>query len=257
MKEFLNFINGEYVKGSSGKTFGNRNPVDHRLIGTVYEAGRPEVDAAVAAAKAALKGDWGRLAVTERVKLLDAVALEINRRFDDFLQAEIADTGKPHALASHVDIPRGAANFQVFADTIKSMATESFSMRTPDGKTALSYGVRVPRGVIAVVCPWNLPLLLMTWKVGPALACGNTVVVKPSEETPATATLLADGHVLVVGGGLTHVSNLVYTFDSKRVGCRSRICAAGPYCWATAAAGTTAPLSACWVAAFILVTQAA
>ena len=192
MKQILNFINGEYVRNTSGKTFQDINPVNGSVIGNIYEAGEVEVNAAVAAAKAALKGDWGRLSVAERCKLLDAVAIEINRRFDDFLQAEIADTGKPHHLASHVDIPRGAANFQIFIDTIKSTATESFNMRTPDGKTALSYGVRVPRGVIAVVCPWNLPLLLMTWKVGPALACGNTVVVKPSEESPATATLLGE-----------------------------------------------------------------
>ena len=191
MKEFLNFINGEYARNTSGKTFDNRNPVDNSLIGKVYEAGRAEVDAAVAAAKAALKDDWGKLAVAERVKLLDAVANEINRRFDDFLQAEIADT-------------------------IKNMSTESFTMRTADGKTALSYGVRVPRGVIAVVCPWNLPLLLMTWKVGPALACGNTVVVKPSEETPATATLL--GEVMNAVGVPKGVYNVVHGFGPDSAG---------------------------------------
>lgn len=216
MKEFLNFINGAYVKNASGKTFENRNPVDNSLIGKIHEAGRPEVDAAVAAAKAALHGDWGRISVTERCKLLDALAIEINRRFDDFLQAEIADTGKPNHLASHVDIPRGAANFQVFIDTIKSATTESFNMTTHDGKTALSYGVRVPRGVIAVVCPWNLPLLLMTWKVGPALACGNTVVVKPSEETPATATLL--GEVMNAVGVPKGVYNVVHGFGPDSAG---------------------------------------
>ena len=216
MKEFLNFINGEYVRNASGKTFQDINPVNGSVIGNIYEAGEVEVNAAVAAAKAALKGDWGRLSVAERCKLLDAVAGEINRRFDDFLQAEIADTGKPHHLASHVDIPRGAANFQIFIDTIKSTATESFNMRTPDGKTALSYGVRVPRGVIAVVCPWNLPLLLMTWKVGPALACGNTVVVKPSEETPATATLL--GEVMNAVGMPKGVYNVVHGFGPDSAG---------------------------------------
>ncbi|MCA0176490.1 MAG: 2-hydroxymuconic semialdehyde dehydrogenase [Proteobacteria bacterium] len=216
MKEILNFIHGEFVRNTSGKTFADRNPVDNTVIGQVYEAGRPEVDAAVAAAKAALKGPWGRLSVVERVGMLDAVAQEINRRFDDFLQAEIADTGKPAHLASHVDIPRGAANFQIFADTIKTMSTESFQMRTPDGKTALSYGVRVPRGVIAVVCPWNLPLLLMTWKVGPALACGNTVVVKPSEETPLTATLL--GEVMNKVGVPPGVYNVVHGFGPDSAG---------------------------------------
>ena len=216
MKEFLNFINGDYVKSASGRTFENRNPVDGSLIGLIHEAGRPEVDAAVAAAKAALAGDWGRISVTERCKLLDALAIEINRRFDDFLQAEIADTGKPHHLASHVDIPRGAANFQIFIDTIKSASTESFKMTTPDGKTALSYGVRVPRGVIAVVCPWNLPLLLMTWKVGPALACGNTVVVKPSEDTPRTAALL--GEVMNKVGIPKGVYNVVNGFGANSAG---------------------------------------
>src|SRR5437016_2850395 len=102
------------------------------------------------------------------------------------------DTGKPISIASHIDIPRCAANFNVFADQVQTLSTESFSMPMPDGKGALNYAVRTPRGVIAVICPWNLQLLLMTWKVAPALACGNTVVVKPSEETPATATLLGD-----------------------------------------------------------------
>lgn len=216
MKQIHNFINGEFVANLSGKTFKNRNPVDNSLIGTVYEAGRPEVDAAVAAARAALSGPWGQLSVGERTAMLDEVAREINRRFDDFLQAEIADTGKPVHLASHIDIPRGAANFQAFTDTIKTMSTESFEMRTPDGKTALSYGVRVPRGVIAVVCPWNLPLLLMTWKVGPALACGNTVVVKPSEETPLTATLL--GEVMNKVGVPKGVYNVVHGFGPDSAG---------------------------------------
>jgi aminomuconate-semialdehyde/2-hydroxymuconate-6-semialdehyde dehydrogenase len=216
MKDILNFINGEFVKNASGKSFEDRNPVDNSVIGKVYEAGKPEVDAAVAAARAALKGPWGKLSVVERVKLLDEVAKEINRRFDDFLQAEIADTGKPSHLAAHVDIPRGAANFQIFADTIKNMSTESFEMRTPDGKTALSYGVRVPRGVIAVVCPWNLPLLLMTWKAGPALACGNTVVIKPSEETPLTATLL--GEVMNKVGVPKGVYNVVHGFGPDSAG---------------------------------------
>ncbi|HOY00759.1 MAG TPA: 2-hydroxymuconic semialdehyde dehydrogenase, partial [Zoogloea sp.] len=216
MKEFKNFINGEYVANVSGKTYENRNPVDNSLIGLVYEAGKPEVDAAVAAAKAALHGPWGKLSVVERCAMLDAIVAEINHRFDDFLQAEIADTGKPAHLASHIDIPRGAANFKIFTDTIKNVSTESFEMRTPDGKTARSYGVRTPRGVIAVISPWNLPLLLMTWKVGPALACGNTVVVKPSEVTPATATLL--GEVMNKVGVPPGVYNVINGFGVDSAG---------------------------------------
>ena len=215
-KDILNFINGEYVKNASGKTYEKRNPVDNSLVGMVYEAGKPEVDAAVAAARAALHGPWGKLSVVDRCKMLDGLVDEINHRFDDFLQAEIADTGKPAHLASHVDIPRGAANFKVFTDTIKNASTESFEMTTPDGKTARSYGVRVPRGVIAIICPWNLPLLLMTWKAGPALACGNTVVVKPSEATPSTATLL--GEVMNKVGVPKGVYNVVNGFGVDSAG---------------------------------------
>ncbi|MDW3689293.1 aldehyde dehydrogenase family protein, partial [Cupriavidus sp. CV2] len=193
-----------------------RNPVDNSLIGHVHEAGQAEVDAAVAAARQALTGPWGKMTVAQRVELLHAVADGINRRFDDFLQAEIADTGKPHSLASHIDIPRGAANFKVFADLIKNVPTESFAMATPDGGEAINYAVRSPRGVIGVVCPWNLPLLLMTWKVGPALACGNTVVVKPSEETPATATLL--GEVMNEAGVPPGVYNVVHGFGPDSAG---------------------------------------
>ena len=216
MREIRNFINGEFVANQSGRTFDKRTPVDNGLIAKVYEAGKPEVDAAVRAARAALAGPWGRLPANERVKLLSEVAEEINRRFDDFLAAEIADTGKPRSLAAHLDIPRGAANFQIFADVIKNAPTESFEMRTPDGGTARSYSVRVPKGVIAVVCPWNLPLLLMTWKVGPALACGNTVVVKPSEETPSTAALL--GEVMNKVGVPPGVYNVVHGFGPDSAG---------------------------------------
>jgi len=214
MKQFHNFINGEFI--ASGNTFKNRAPIDNHVIGLVHEAGQTEVDNAVKAARAALTGDWGKLSVVKRVEMLYAVADEINHRFDEFLEAELADTGKPHSLASHIDIPRGAANFKVFADIIKNAPTESFQMTTPDGGTAISYGVRVPLGVIGIVCPWNLPLLLMTWKVGPALACGNTVIVKPSEETPATATLL--GEVMNKVGIPKGVYNVVHGFGPNSAG---------------------------------------
>ncbi|WP_447737501.1 2-hydroxymuconic semialdehyde dehydrogenase [Rhodanobacter soli] len=214
MKQFQNFIDGAWV--STQRHFENRNPVDNSVIGRVHEAGRVEVDQAVRAARAALHGPWGSLKLEERVDLLYAVADEINRRFDDFLDAEVADTGKPRSMASHIDIPRGAANFKIFADVIKNVPAEAFEMATPDGGAALNYALRKPRGVIAVVCPWNLPLLLMTWKVGPALACGNTVVVKPSEETPATATLL--GEVMNAVGVPKGVYNVVHGLGPDSAG---------------------------------------
>ncbi|MBL8351471.1 MAG: 2-hydroxymuconic semialdehyde dehydrogenase [Burkholderiaceae bacterium] len=214
MKQILNFINGEYA--ATTKTFDKRSPLNGRVIAQVHEAGRDEVDAAVAAARAALKGPWGRMTVAERVERLYAVADGINRRFDEFLAAECADTGKPMSLARHIDIPRGAANFKVFADVVKNVPTEFFELATPDGRGAINYGYRSPVGVVGVICPWNLPLLLMTWKVGPALACGNTVVVKPSEETPQTAALL--GEVMNEAGIPKGVYNVVHGFGPDSAG---------------------------------------
>ena len=214
MKEILNFINGQYV--ATHKTFEKRSPLNNQVIAQVHEAGKAEVDAAVAAAKAALDGEWGRLTVPERTERLMKLADGINRRFDEFLAAECADTGKPMSLASHIDIPRGAANFKVFADVVKNVATEFFETPTPDGKTAINYGYRSPVGVVGVICPWNLPLLLMTWKVAPALACGNTVVVKPSEETPQTAALL--GEVMNEAGIPAGVYNVVHGFGPNSAG---------------------------------------
>lgn len=216
MKEFKHFINGEFVGSQSGKTFENRNPVDNALIGMVHEAGREEVDSAVKAAKEALRGPWGKLTQAQRIALLNKVADRINERFDEFLAAECQDTGKPYKIASHIDIPRGAANFKAFSETLANHPTESFRLDTPDGKGAVNIGHRTPKGVIAVISPWNLPLLLMTWKVGPALACGNTVVVKPSEETPATTTLL--GEVMNECGVPPGVFNVVHGFGPNSAG---------------------------------------
>ena len=210
------FINGVYTEGTNGRTFENRQPIDNTLISHVCEAGRADVDAAVQAARTALDGPWSRLTLAERTEILYAVAAGIEQRFEQFLEAEVADTGKPVSLASHIDIPRGAANFRIFADVVKNVSGEHFDMPTPDGTGALNYSLRVPKGVVAVVCPWNLPLLLMTWKVGPALACGNSVVVKPSEETPSTATLL--GEVMNEAGVPHGVYNVVHGFGPESAG---------------------------------------
>ncbi len=214
MKQIHNFINGEYT--ASDRSFDKRSPVTGLVIAQVHEAGRAEVDAAVAAARAALHGPWARMTVAERVERLHAVADGITRRFDDFLAAECEDTGKPMSLARHLDIPRGAANFKIFADVVKNVPTEFFELATPDGRGAINYGYRSPVGVVGVICPWNLPLLLMTWKVGPALACGNTVVVKPSEETPQTAALL--GAVMNEAGIPKGVYNVVHGFGPDSAG---------------------------------------
>ena len=216
MKLIENFIGGEFVSAVSGKTFEKRSPLDNRVIAHVSEAGKVEVDAAVSAARAALNGEWGAMTLEQRVELLYAVANEITRRFDDFVAAEMADTGQPLHVMTHAFIPRGAANFKVFADVVKNVPNESFQMATPDGRGALNYSIRVPKGVVGVISPWNAPFLLMTWKVGPALACGNTVVVKPSEESPHTATLL--GEVMNAVGIPKGVYNVVHGFGPDSAG---------------------------------------
>jgi aminomuconate-semialdehyde/2-hydroxymuconate-6-semialdehyde dehydrogenase len=214
VKSILNYIDGEFVSGP--REFADVNPANGRVIAHVSEADKDLVDRAVQSARRALSGEWGSLGVRERAARLYRVADAIESRFDDFVQAEVADTGKPLALAAKLDIPRAAANFRAFADAIKTAGVESFETDTADGNSALNYAVRKSLGVVGIITPWNLPLLLLTWKVAPALACGNTVVVKPSEETPATAALLAEA--MNAAGIPDGVYNVVHGFGPGSAG---------------------------------------
>jgi aminomuconate-semialdehyde/2-hydroxymuconate-6-semialdehyde dehydrogenase len=214
MKIFQNYINGRLVRGP--REFPDVNPADGSVIAQISEADRGLVNQAVGAAHAALRGEWRKVSIPKRAELLQKIAAGIEARFHDFVAAEVADTGKPVSLASRIDIPRGAANFRAFADLIKTAPLESFRTETPDGSAALNYAVRKPLGVVGIITPWNLPLLLLTWKVAPALACGNCVVVKPSEETPATATLLAE--VMHEAGVPPGVFNLIHGFGPDSAG---------------------------------------
>src|SRR5271170_610886 len=208
------FIGGEFI--SEGRAFDNVSPVTGRVLCTVTEADAALVDRAARAARAALRGPWGRMSVAERAALLRKVAERIEQRFEEFLSAEIADTGKTLQQARTLDIPRGAANFRAYADLALGRGSECFETATPDGRGALNYVVHKPVGVVAVIVPWNLPFLLMTWKVAPALACGNAVIVKPSEETPSTAVLLAQ--VMQEVGLPAGVFNVVHGFGPKSTG---------------------------------------
>lgn len=212
-KLLANFVNGESLTGS--KTFSNINPVNGTLICKVSEADQAIVDEAVRSAKAALSDEWGKLSTTERCSLLCHVADKIEERFDDFLEAEIADTGKPELQARTIDIPRGASNFRAFAELMKATGLESYET-VVNNERILNYAIRKPVGVVAVISPWNLPLLLLTWKVAPALACGNTVVAKPSEETPSSATLLAE--IMCKAGVPAGVFNVVHGFGPNAAG---------------------------------------
>ena len=213
-RQTRNFVDGDWADGIS--TFDNISPVDGSLVSQVHEAGPELVDRAVRAARAALAGPWGRSTVTDRVAMLRRIADRIADRFDDLLAAEVGDTGKPEAQARALDVARAIANFRSFADTLANQGSTSFLTDTADGGQALNYVVSKPLGVVAIVVPWNLPLLLLTWKVAPALACGNAVVVKPSEETPSSATVLAE--VIAEAGLPDGVFNLVHGFGPGSAG---------------------------------------
>lgn len=209
-----NYIDGCFV--DSTKRFKNTNPVDGSLISEICEATENDVAEAVKAARAALNGPWGKISIAERADWLYRLAAGIEKRFEDFVLAEVRDTGRPIKQARTLDVPRGIANFRFFADLIKTSSTECFETTTADGAKAINYTIRKPLGVVAAISPWNLPILLFSWKVAPALAMGNTVVAKPSEETPSSAALLAEvAHEIGLPAG---VFNVVHGFGGNSTG---------------------------------------
>ncbi|AWL42356.1 MULTISPECIES: 2-hydroxymuconic semialdehyde dehydrogenase [unclassified Streptomyces] len=211
-----NFVDGRFVDPDERSSFTKVDPATGAVHARVHEADEPLVDRAVAAARRALDDGWASTPVRERAALLRRAADRIEERFEEFVAAEIADTGKPVTQARELDVARAVANFRTFADVVAAAGQESFLTDLAGGRQALNYAVRKPLGVVAVIVPWNLPLLLLTWKIAPALACGNAVVVKPSEETPSTATLLAE--VLAEAGLPAGVYNVVHGFGGGSAG---------------------------------------
>lgn len=182
------YINGMFRQSKSGETFENINPATKEVLGIVQIGGKEEVDQAVEAARAALKGEWGSMPLKKRSQIIRKIGDLILDRLPELAALESLDTGKPLWLSKSVDIDRAANNFHFFADYVTTTGNESFQQ----DDIAIHYSVRKPVGVVGLINPWNLPLLLLTWKLAPALAAGNTVVMKPSEVTPMTATVLAE-----------------------------------------------------------------
>lgn len=187
LPDLLNHIDGQPVAPSTDAWLDNINPATGRVIQRIPRSGPDDVQAAVAAARAALSGPWGDFGISQRAAMLDRIADGIAARADELVAAESDDQGKPRSLAAMVDIPRAQANFRFFAGAIRHEERPCHPM---DGH--LNYTHRRPAGVCALITPWNLPLYLLTWKAAPALAMGNTLVCKPSEFTPRTATMLAE-----------------------------------------------------------------
>src|SRR5438874_516887 len=185
------FIGGRWVEAASGKTFETLNPATGEVLAKVAEGGADDIDRAVAAARASFdRGTWRDLPPSERAKVLWQVGDMIEERATEFAQLETLDNGMPINDALLFHAPLAAATFRYYAGWVTKLdgATQQVSL---PGKY-LSYTLREPVGVVGQIIPWNFPLLMAAWKIAPALACGNSVVLKPSEETPLSALLLAE-----------------------------------------------------------------
>lgn len=186
MEKIKNYINGKLVESSSGNYIDNYNPASGKVYSLVPDSNEDDINAAVLAANTAFQS-WSKTSKKYRSDLLMRLASKIEDYSEELIIAESRDNGKPESLARLVDIPRASENFRFFATAILHFSSELHDM---DGK-ALNYTLREPIGVAACISPWNLPLYLLTWKIAPALAAGNTVVAKPSEVTPMTAYILS------------------------------------------------------------------
>jgi aminomuconate-semialdehyde/2-hydroxymuconate-6-semialdehyde dehydrogenase len=201
--KIANFIDGKFVEPKSGKYLDNIEPATGKAYSQVADSGREDVDLAVAAAEKAFV-DWSKKPAAERSKILLRIADLIERDLEKFARAESIDTGKPITLARSLDIPRAVSNFRFFATAILHTENEA---HVTDG-IAFNYTLRQPRGIAGLISPWNLPLYLLSWKIAPAIAVGNTAIAKPSELTPMTASLLCE--VCVEAGLPNGVLNVVH-----------------------------------------------
>jgi acyl-CoA reductase-like NAD-dependent aldehyde dehydrogenase len=180
----LHFIDGRRV--DSAQRFELRSPIDQRVLGDIAEGGGAEVDAAIAAAQRAFTS-WSALSAAQRKPVLDRLAAEIGARAEAFCQLESNDAGVLLSRMRHGVVPRAMLNITWFAE--HALTLQERPIETEQARHIVRHG---PAGVTAIITPWNAPLMLATWKLGPALAAGNTVVLKPPEWAPLTSSLLAD-----------------------------------------------------------------
>jgi aldehyde dehydrogenase (NAD+) len=202
-------INNEWRASASGTTMEVVNPATEEVIAEVAAADATDVDAAVRAARAALDGPWGTLSARERGRLVGKLADRLLERLDEVARLETLHNGKPISESRQIEIPAAAECFEYFAGWADKVMGETIPVRG----NYLTYTLREPIGVVAAIVPWNFPLLLAAWKVAPALACGNTVILKPASQTPLTA--LALGEIAIEVGLPPGVLNVVTGPGSK------------------------------------------
>ncbi len=182
-RKYQLFIDGKWVDAESGKTFTTPNPATGATLAEVAEGDKADIDKAVAAARRAFEGKWSKISARDRGRMLYKLSQLIEAKIPELAALETADNGKPIKETSYVDLPQVVENFEYFA----GWATKIEGETIPVPGQMFNYTLREPVGVCGQIIPWNFPLLMAAWKLAPALAAGNTVVLKPAEQTPTTA----------------------------------------------------------------------
>jgi len=198
------FINGEWIAAASGETFPTFNPATGEVICDIPSGGKADIDRAVKAARAAFTGPWSRLTPSERGRMLWKLADLLEQHIEEFATLESLDNGKPLAVARVADLPLAVDLFRYMAGWATKIHGRTFPI---SASGFFTYTQREPIGVVGQIIPWNFPLLMAAWKLGPALATGCTVVLKPAEQTPLTALRL--GELIQEAGFPEGVVNIV------------------------------------------------
>src|SRR5271168_4676003 len=203
-------INGQWVNSISGKTFPTYNPATGEILAQVAEGDREDIEQAVKAARKAFDhGPWRRLTSSERGRLIWKLADLLEQHTEEFAYLESLDNGKPLTIARAADVPLAVDLFRYMAGWTTKIEGNTIPISVPytPGAKYLAYTLREPVGVAGQIIPWNFPLLMAAWKLGPALACGCTVVLKPAEQTPLSALRL--GELIAEAGFPAGVVNIV------------------------------------------------
>ncbi len=209
--EVRHLIGDQWRPASDGATFETRDPHDGGLLGRVARGTADDGRTAIETARTAFdEGPWATMSPKERAQILHRVADAVDAHREELALLETRDGGKTITQSLHAEIPRVAHNFRFFADYVAMAANEAY----PDGDL-LSYVLYPPAGVVAAISPWNAPLMLATWKIAPALAFGNTVVLKPAPQTPLTANRFAE--IALEAGLPPGVLNVVHGYGGEAV----------------------------------------
>jgi len=200
-------IGGKWLPAKSGKTFETINPANEEVLALIAEGDKADIDEAVKAARKAFEeGVWPNLNPHQRARLMFKIADLIDQHADELAELETLDNGKPLTFSKAFDVPAAAETFRYYGGWV----TKIYGETNPSDPAFFNYTLREPVGVCGQIIPWNFPLLMAAWKLGPALACGNTVILKPAEQTPLTALRLGE---LITEAGLPEgVLNVVTGF---------------------------------------------